>query len=103
MEKPATSPEQLIEIEKTAQEIMREINDFAAKLNREFQFYPDITVKLCAKAVTSMHNVSVLTYGVNPDLRPTYLQTTDFSDALKAVLEQLNWVYPPCTKEHVQE
>lgn len=103
MEKPVTSPEQLIEIEKTAEEIMQKINDFAVKLSREFQFYPDITVKLCANAITNIHNVTTLVYSINPDLRPPYLQTNDFSDALQAVQEQLTWVYPPCTKEHVQE
>jgi len=46
MEKQDASPEQLIEIEKTAEEIMQKINDFAVKLSHVFQFYPDITVKL---------------------------------------------------------
>ncbi|PIT11039.1 hypothetical protein BGI30_04595 [Snodgrassella alvi] len=94
---------QLIEIEKKADELMQAINAFAFALRHEHHFFPDITVRLCAEAIHDISNISALVYSLNPELRPSYLQTTDFSNALEEVKQQLTWCFPPCTKKHVEQ
>lgn len=82
---------------------MQAINTFALALRHEHQFFSDITVSLCAEAIHNISNISALVYSLNPELRPSYLQTTDFSNALEGVKEQLTWCFPPCTKKHVEQ
>ncbi|MDF7676829.1 hypothetical protein PT286_08805 [Neisseriaceae bacterium ESL0693] len=60
MDKQETTPEQLVEIETKADEFIQAIDAFAFALRHEYQFFPEITVRLCAEAIHDISNISSL-------------------------------------------
>ncbi|MCO6516920.1 MAG: hypothetical protein J6586_10600 [Snodgrassella sp.] len=71
-----------------ANQLFANIDQFAQDLQRKYNFYPDLTVYVCACALGHISDMPMLIYSMNPQLAPAYLEGADYNAIVERIKKE---------------